>query len=195
MRISDDGRRPSCSPARRRRRACAGLRGPRLAGCSATTRCHRVACCSTGTGLVPPDDFTLLPGTRVEIHVPGIGTLDEPRRRTPRSCSKGARDDRDPHRCPCPELHRRRMARLGVAGETYEKRNPWRPPAGDGRVPGLRRRRREGGDRGCAHCVPGVGSLAGGATRGLLPPRRGRDRGPGGAGRAGHDGGDGQAAA
>lgn len=29
----------------------------------------------TGTGLVPPDDFTLEPGMRVEIHVPGIGTL------------------------------------------------------------------------------------------------------------------------
>jgi 2-dehydro-3-deoxy-D-arabinonate dehydratase len=32
----------------------------------------------TGTGLVPPDDFTLLPGQRVEIHVPGIGTLVNP---------------------------------------------------------------------------------------------------------------------
>ena len=29
----------------------------------------------TGTGVVPPDDYTLLPGHRVEIHVPGIGTL------------------------------------------------------------------------------------------------------------------------
>lgn len=29
----------------------------------------------TGTGLVPPDDFTLSPGHRVEIHVPPIGTL------------------------------------------------------------------------------------------------------------------------
>ncbi len=32
----------------------------------------------TGTGLVPPDDFTLLPGHVVEIHVPGIGTLTNP---------------------------------------------------------------------------------------------------------------------
>ena len=32
----------------------------------------------TGTGLVPPDDFTLLPGMRVEIHVPGLGTLANP---------------------------------------------------------------------------------------------------------------------
>jgi 2-dehydro-3-deoxy-D-arabinonate dehydratase len=29
----------------------------------------------TGTGLVPPDDFTLEPGHVVEIRVPGIGTL------------------------------------------------------------------------------------------------------------------------
>ena len=29
----------------------------------------------TGTGVVPPDDFTLEPGHRVEIHVPEIGTL------------------------------------------------------------------------------------------------------------------------
>jgi 2-dehydro-3-deoxy-D-arabinonate dehydratase len=32
----------------------------------------------TGTGLVPPDDFTLLPGHVVEIHVPSIGTLTNP---------------------------------------------------------------------------------------------------------------------
>jgi len=32
----------------------------------------------TGTGLVPPDDFTLLPGHVVEIHVAEIGTLVNP---------------------------------------------------------------------------------------------------------------------
>ncbi len=32
----------------------------------------------TGTGLVPPDDFTLLPGHVVEIAVPRIGTLVNP---------------------------------------------------------------------------------------------------------------------
>jgi 2-dehydro-3-deoxy-D-arabinonate dehydratase len=32
----------------------------------------------TGTGLVPPDDFTLEPGHVVEIHVAGIGTLINP---------------------------------------------------------------------------------------------------------------------
>ena len=32
----------------------------------------------TGTGIVPPDDYTLEPGHVVEIHVPGIGTLTNP---------------------------------------------------------------------------------------------------------------------
>jgi 2-dehydro-3-deoxy-D-arabinonate dehydratase len=32
----------------------------------------------TGTGLVPPDDFTLEPGHLVEIEVPGIGVLSNP---------------------------------------------------------------------------------------------------------------------
>ena len=29
----------------------------------------------TGTGLVPPDDYTLLPGHTVEIEIEGIGVL------------------------------------------------------------------------------------------------------------------------
>ncbi len=32
----------------------------------------------TGTGLVPPDEVTLAPGHLVQIHVPGIGTLENP---------------------------------------------------------------------------------------------------------------------
>jgi 2-dehydro-3-deoxy-D-arabinonate dehydratase len=32
----------------------------------------------TGTGLVPPSDFTLEPGHVVSIHVPRIGTLRNP---------------------------------------------------------------------------------------------------------------------
>jgi 2-dehydro-3-deoxy-D-arabinonate dehydratase len=32
----------------------------------------------TGTGLVPPDNFTLQPGHTVEVSVPGIGTLRNP---------------------------------------------------------------------------------------------------------------------
>ena len=32
----------------------------------------------TGTGIVPPDDFTLQPGDMVSIEVPGIGVLRNP---------------------------------------------------------------------------------------------------------------------
>ncbi len=32
----------------------------------------------TGTGIVPPDDFTLMPGDIVEITIPEIGTLRNP---------------------------------------------------------------------------------------------------------------------
>jgi 2-dehydro-3-deoxy-D-arabinonate dehydratase len=32
----------------------------------------------TGTGLVPPDEFTLEPGHTVEIRIAGIGTLRNP---------------------------------------------------------------------------------------------------------------------
>lgn len=32
----------------------------------------------TGTGVVPPDDFTLMPGDRIRISVSGIGWLDNP---------------------------------------------------------------------------------------------------------------------
>jgi 2-dehydro-3-deoxy-D-arabinonate dehydratase len=32
----------------------------------------------TGTGLVPPDSFSLVPGNWVEIHVPEVGTLVNP---------------------------------------------------------------------------------------------------------------------
>jgi 2-dehydro-3-deoxy-D-arabinonate dehydratase len=32
----------------------------------------------TGTGIVPPDSFSLRPGHFVEIHVPEIGTLANP---------------------------------------------------------------------------------------------------------------------
>jgi 2-dehydro-3-deoxy-D-arabinonate dehydratase len=32
----------------------------------------------TGTGIVPPNEFTLLPGDLVRIHIAGIGTLENP---------------------------------------------------------------------------------------------------------------------
>src|SRR5581483_2716921 len=62
----------------------------------------------TGTGLVPPDDFTLEPGQRVEIHVPGIGTLVNPVARE---------------------------WRPSASGRTYEKRGPWRPSEPIGEFP------------------------------------------------------------
>lgn len=47
----------------------------------------------TGTGLVPPDDFTLLPGHVVEIHVPGIGTLVNPVVRAAELIERSTPDD------------------------------------------------------------------------------------------------------
>jgi 2-dehydro-3-deoxy-D-arabinonate dehydratase len=38
----------------------------------------------SGTSIVPPADFTLMPGDEVEVHVPGIGTLSNPVRRVGR---------------------------------------------------------------------------------------------------------------
>ena len=32
----------------------------------------------TGTGVVPPDNFTLAPDDRVRIHISGIGALENP---------------------------------------------------------------------------------------------------------------------
>jgi len=32
----------------------------------------------TGTGIVPENDFTLLPGDRIDISIDGIGTLSAP---------------------------------------------------------------------------------------------------------------------
>ncbi|MFO7571287.1 MAG: fumarylacetoacetate hydrolase family protein [Gaiellaceae bacterium] len=47
----------------------------------------------TGTGLVPPDDFTLLPGHVVEIRVPGIGTLVNPVVRAAELIERSTPDD------------------------------------------------------------------------------------------------------
>ena len=74
----------------------------------------------TGTGLVPPDDFTLLPGHVVEIHVPEIGTLTNPVVARRRRCSKGAPDDRDPVRHRRAELRRRRLERERVRRDLRE---------------------------------------------------------------------------
>jgi 2-dehydro-3-deoxy-D-arabinonate dehydratase len=47
----------------------------------------------TGTGLVPPDEFTLLPGHVVEIHVPEIGTLVNPVVRAAELIERSTPDD------------------------------------------------------------------------------------------------------
>ena len=60
-----------------------------VSGSSATTPCLRVASALTGTGLVPPNDFTLPPGHVVEIDVPNRHA-DEPRR----PCRRPAREER-----------------------------------------------------------------------------------------------------
>ena len=41
-------------------------------------RVPRGAVLLTGTGVVPPDDFTLHPGDDVAIRIDGIGTLTNP---------------------------------------------------------------------------------------------------------------------
>jgi 2-dehydro-3-deoxy-D-arabinonate dehydratase len=51
----------------------------------------------TGTGLVPPDDFTLRPGHVVEIAVPPIGTLRNPVVSARELLERSPTDDRDAH--------------------------------------------------------------------------------------------------
>ena len=52
--------------------------------------------------------------------------------------------------------------RESAAGETYEKRDPWRPSACHGRLPGLDRRGRARGDRRRARSLPGWSGLPAG---------------------------------
>ena len=78
LRVTDATARMRRSRARRRQRGCGARTGSSSSGCSATTRCRPGSVLLTGTGLVPPDDFTLQPGHVVEIHVPEIGTLVNP---------------------------------------------------------------------------------------------------------------------
>jgi 2-dehydro-3-deoxy-D-arabinonate dehydratase len=47
----------------------------------------------TGTGLVPPDNFSLVPGHFVEIHAPGIGTLVNPVVRAAELIERSTSDD------------------------------------------------------------------------------------------------------
>ena len=83
--------------------------------------------------------------------------------------------------------------RQSVSGETYEKRNPWRPSLVTGVFVASGSDARLGVE--AAHdAAPAWASLAA-AARGVPAPGGGRDRGARRAHRARHDGGDGQAAA
>ena len=122
----------------------------------------------TGTGLVPPDDFTLEPGHIVEIEVPGIGVLSNP--------VVARVEPRGKERSPC--LRRSRKPphrnyvggewRESASGETYEKRNPWQSRRDDGRVRGLGRRGRARGDRGSVRRFHRLGGAPWRPARGLL---------------------------
>ena len=147
----------------------------------------------TGTGLVPPDDFTLLPGHVVEIHVPEIGTLTNPVVRAADLLERTP-DDRDPVRHGGTQLHRRRVERERL-GRDLREAKPVAALRGDRRLRRLGRRRRQGRGRGGADGVRRLGSPAGARTRGVLLQGGRRDRGARRADRAGHDRRDGQAAA
>jgi 2-dehydro-3-deoxy-D-arabinonate dehydratase len=72
--ITDD-RQTRSSPARRRPRRCGAQRASWSHGSCATNLVPAGSVVLTGTGLMPEDDYTLLPGHRVEITINGIGTL------------------------------------------------------------------------------------------------------------------------
>ena len=74
----------------------------------------------TGTGLVPPDDFTLLPGHVVEIHVPEIGTLTNPVVRAADVLERTSTHDRDRIRHDGPQLHRGRVERERIRRDLRE---------------------------------------------------------------------------
>ena len=165
-----------------------------VGGCCATNPVPPGSVLLTGTGLVPPDDFTLEPGHVVEIHVPGIGTLDEPRRaRRPNCCPReGARSMTETLEAPT----RPALANC-VGGEWRRERvrrdlREARPVAavrGDRRVPRLRRggcRTRPSTAARAAFPELGAGCRRRSARAVLIQGRRQR-RGARGADRPGHD--------
>ena len=89
----------------------------------------------TGTGLVPPDDFTLEPGHTVEITVPEIGTLSNPVGR------RGRPDHSEKERDPCLRSSRRRRARRSRTSSAASggRARPARPTRSA--APGARPRR------------------------------------------------------
>ena len=85
--------------------------------------------------------------------------------------------------------------RESSAGETYEKRSPWRPSVVTGVFPASTADDARAAIEAARDGFPGVVVLARWTARCVLHEGRRRDRGPRRADRAGHDGRDGQAAA
>ena len=85
--------------------------------------------------------------------------------------------------------------RESASGESYEKRNPWRPSQVTGVYPASDAADGRAAVEAAGRGVPGVGGAPARAAGRLLRQGRHRDRGPRRADRAGHDGRDGQAAA
>ncbi len=82
-----------------------------------------------------------------------------------------------------------------ASGETYEKRNPWRPDQVTGVFPASNADDAQAAIEAAQAAFPGWAGLPAPAARRRLPQGRRRDRGARRADRAGHDRGDGQAAA
>ena len=128
--------------------------------------------------------------------IPGIGTLTNPVVRAADLLERSCTDDS--RRCP----PRPRANFVGGAwqrarrGETYEKRNPWRPSEVTGVFAASTADDAQAAVEAARARLPGLGARCRRrAAGGVLLQGRRRDRGAGRADRAGHDGRDGQAAA
>ena len=154
----------------------------------------------TGTGLVPPDDFTLEPATRSRSRSRRSARCATPS--SPRADLTHNEKERDP--CLRSSKPRRGPAfanfvggewRPSVSGKTYEKRNPWRPAETVGEFPASGEADVNAAVEAAAAAFPEWSRRPGRAARGDPERRRRRDRAPRRADRAGHDARDGQAAA
>ena len=148
----------------------------------------------TGTGLVPPDDYTLAAGPRRRDRDRGHRRPHEPGRRLIGTVP----DDRDDRSAEPARRGRTTSAAAWVpaaSGETYTKVNPMRPGRDGRRVLLVERGRRRRRSRRRRGCVRRLGGAADGAPRRVSHRRGGRARGARRAGRARHEHRDGQAAA
>ena len=149
----------------------------------------------TGTGLVPPDDFTLLPGHFVEIHVPEIGTLVNPVVRASELMRRSPSDDRDPDRRAGAQLRRRRVAARAHPARRTRSGTRGGPSVVTGTFPASAAEDARAAVAAAQGGVPRLVGASRGAACGVLHEGGRRDRGARRAGRAGHDRRDGQAAA